>query len=298
MMSDITERKDMEHQLLRSQKLESIGHLAAGIAHEINTPTQYIVDNTNFLKDAFSDINKLLEKYSQLYEKSKSGSITPELIAEIDVLAGNADIDYLVEEIPNAINQSLEGLDRVKKIVYAMKNFSHPDNEDKKFVDINESIKNTIDIARNEWKYIARVKTDFDSSLTSVPCFPGDFNQVILNLIVNAAHAIGGASDNGSEAKGTISISTRCDGEWAEIRVSDTGTGIPEHIRSMIFDPFFTTKEVGKGTGQGLPLVHSTVVGKHNGTITLDTELGKGTTFIIRLPLCSSSSEILTSETV
>lgn len=289
--SDVTERKDMEHQLMHAQKLESIGQLAAGIAHEINTPTQYITDNTKFLQDAFGDINKVLEKYSHLLETCKSDSVASELTAEIDVTAGDADINYLVEEVPNAISQSLEGLDRVKNIVYAMKNFSHPDNDNKKPIDINEAIKNTITVARNEWKYVAEVKTDFDLSLTSVPCFPGDFNQVILNLIVNAAHAIGGVSDNGGEAKGLITISTRCDGDWAEIRISDNGTGIPEDIRDRIFDPFFTTKEVGKGTGQGLSLVHSTVVGRHNGTITLDTEIGKGTTFIIRLPLCSSFSD-------
>ena len=290
-VQDITERKEMELQLVHAQKLESIGQLAAGVAHEINTPTQYILDNTNFLQDAFKDINKLLEKYSQLYEMSKSGPVTPELTAEIDAAAGEADVDYLIEEIPNAINQSLEGLDRVKNIVYAMKNFSHPDNENKKPIDINEAIRNTITVASNEWKYVAEVETDFDSNLTTVPCFPGDFNQIILNLIVNAAHAIDGVPENGSDAKGIINIITRSDGDWAEIRVSDTGTGIPEDIKARIFDPFFTTKEVGKGTGQGLSLVHSSVVGKHNGTITLDSEIGKGTTFILRLPLSSSLAD-------
>ncbi|GAX59513.1 signal transduction histidine kinase, partial [Candidatus Scalindua japonica] len=290
---DITVHKNLEQQLMHAQKMESIGHLAAGIAHEINTPTQYIMDNTRFLQDSFNDINKLLEKYSHLLETCKSGSVESELIEEIEVAVRELDEDFLVDEIPNAITQSLEGLDRVKNIVYAMKNFSHPDNENKKPIDINKAINNTITVARNEWKYVAEVKTDFDSSLTSVPCFPGEFNQVILNLIVNAAHAIGEEPGNGNEGKGIIVISTLCDGEWAEIRVSDTGTGISGDIRKKIFDPFFTTKEVGKGTGQGLSLVHSTVVGRHNGTITLDTELGKGTTFIIRLPLCTSSSEIV-----
>ncbi len=294
---DITGRKDMEHQLVHAQKLESIGHLAAGVAHEINTPTQYIMDNTKFLQDSFCDIGKLLERYSQLLEICKSGAVTAELTAEIDVMARELDEDYLVAEIPNAINQSLEGLERVKNIVYAMKNFSHPDNENKKSIDINGAIKNTITVAKNEWKYVAKVKTDFDSSLTFVPCFPGDFNQVILNLIVNAAHAIGEVSGNGSEGMGIITISTRCDGEWAEIRVSDTGTGIPEDVRTRVFDPFFTTKEVGKGTGQGLSLVHSTVVGRHKGTIAINTEVGEGTTFIIRLPL-TSPSETLAVETV
>lgn len=281
---DITEWKKMENQMVQIQKLEAIGQLAAGIAHEINTPTQYIRDNTSFLKDAFGGICKLLNRFSHLLELSKNQEVSSELIAEIDSLIKEADLEYLVEEIPEAIGQSQEGLKRVTEIVKAMKTFSHPGNEELVPVNINEAIKSTITVARNEWKYVADVKTDFDPALPLIPCFPGEFNQVILNMIINATHAIEEASNKEVEGKGLIRISTHFDKEWAEIRIGDTGTGIPEECRSKLFDPFFTTKEVGKGTGQGLAIAHSVVVGKHKGTITFKTEMGRGTTFIIRLP--------------
>ncbi|MBI3300896.1 MAG: HAMP domain-containing histidine kinase [Deltaproteobacteria bacterium] len=174
------------------------------------------------------------------------------------------------------------------KIVRAMKEFSHPGSEEKVETDLNRAIETTITVARNEWKYVAELATDLDSSLPPVPCLPGEFNQVILNLIINAAHAIAVVVSEGSTSKGTITVSTRHDGDWAEIRVSDTGTGIPEAIRAKIFAPFFTTKEVGKGTGQGLAIAHSVIVDKHKGTIGFETEVGRGTTFIIRLPLASA----------
>jgi PAS domain S-box-containing protein len=282
---DITERKHMEQQMLQAQKLESIGQLASGIAHEINTPTQYITDNTRFLQDAFSDISKLLEKYSHLVEANNAGSSTTELINEVSLMARDVDVGYLIEEIPRAIKQSQEGLCRVTEIVKAMKTFSHPGNVEKTPVDIKELIESTIAVARNEWKFVADMETDFDPDLPQVPCFPGDLNQVVLNLVINAAHAVEEVANNGAGGKGVIKVSTRCDGEWAEIRISDTGKGISKENRSRIFDPFFTTKETGKGTGQGLSVTHSIVVGRHNGTITFDTEIGKGTTFIVRLPL-------------
>ena len=171
------------------------------------------------------------------------------------------------------------------KIVQAMKEFSHPGTEEKVETDLNRAIDTTITVARNEWKYVAEMLTDFDPALPPVPCLPGDFNQVILNLIVNASHAIAAVVGEGSQGKGTITVSTRHEGDWVEIRVRDTGTGIPEAIRSKIFDPFFTTKEVGKGTGQGLAIAHSVIVDKFGGTLTYETTVGKGTTFIIRLPL-------------
>jgi len=152
-------------------------------------------------------------------------------------------------------------------------------------VDLNHAIENTITVAKNEWKYVAEMETDFDPALPPVPCLPGELNQVILNMIINAAHAIADVMGDGSKGKGTIRITTRRDGNWAEIRISDTGTGIPEAIRDRIFDPFFTTKEVGKGTGQGLAIARSMIVDKHGGTIDFETQEGKGTTFIIRLPL-------------
>jgi signal transduction histidine kinase len=201
------------------------------------------------------------------------------------------DVEYLMEEVPKAIQQSLDGIERVAGIVQAMKEFSHPGTEEKTAIDLNRAIQSTITVARNEWKYVAEVVTEFDSCLPMARCLPGEFNQVILNLIINAAQAIAETAQEGDAARGTITISTRRDGEWAEIRIGDTGTGIPEAIRSRVFDPFFTTKEVGKGTGQGLAIAHSIVVDKHQGTITFDTETGKGTTFIIRLPLHPEYSE-------
>jgi signal transduction histidine kinase len=165
-----------------------------------------------------------------------------------------------------------------------MKEFSHPGSKEKVLVDLNHAINSTITVARNEWKYVADMETDFDPSLPLILCQAGEFNQVILNLIVNAAHAIADVVGRGGPAKGTIRIQTKNAPEWAEIRVQDTGSGIPEGVRTRIFDPFFTTKEIGKGTGQGLAIARSVVVDKHGGTIHFETEAGKGSTFIIRLP--------------
>ncbi len=282
---DVTERKVLESQLSHAQKLESIGQLAAGIAHEINTPTQYVGDNIRFFQDSFTDISDVLAKYETLLEAAKTQNTFPNLVADIEAEIENADIDFLIDEVPTAIAQSLEGIDHVSGIVRAMKEFSHPGVEEKTAIDINRAIESTITVARNEWKYVATVATDFDYNLPPVPCLPGEFNQAILNMIINAAHAIADVVDEKNEARGTITISTRRDGDWAEIRVQDTGTGIPPEIRSKIFDPFFTTKEVGRGTGQGLSISHSVIVEKHNGTITFETEVDKGTTFIIHLPL-------------
>jgi len=281
---DITERRTLEGQLAQAQKLEAIGQLAAGIAHEINTPTQYVGDNTRFLKESFGDLGRLLEAYQTALAAAKDGPIPPALIEQAETVAQDVDIDYLRKEIPRAIEQSIEGTDRVAKIVRAMKEFSHPGEHEKMPTDLNKAIESTVTVSRNEWKYVADLVTDLDPALPEVPCLPGDVNQVILNLIINAAHAIADATD-GSGEKGTITVGTRHDGDWVEIRVSDTGGGIPEAIRSRVFEPFFTTKDVGQGTGQGLAIAHTVVVEKHGGTIDFETETGKGTTFRLRLPV-------------
>lgn len=283
--AEITDRKRLKTQLALSQKMESVGQLAAGIAHEINTPTQYVMDNVRFLQDAFRDSYALVKSFRRLLEAARSGSVTAELIAEMDAAVENSDIEYLQEEIPKAIEQSLEGTERVAKIVRAMKEFSHPGTEEKSPVDINRTIESTVTVCRNEWKYVADIKMDLDPSLPQVPCLAGEFNQVILNIIINAAHSIADVVGTGSDAKGTITISTRRSGNHVEICISDTGAGIPEEFRGKIFDPFFTTKGVGKGTGQGLAISHSVIVDKHGGTIEFETEIGKGTKFIIRLPV-------------
>ena len=291
LQKEIADRNRMEIQLRHAQKLESIGQLAAGIAHEINTPTQFIGDNTRFIRDAFGDLKALLDSQALLLNSARRGVVPPQLIADVDAAAKTADWDYLSAEIPKALSQSLEGIERVTKIVQAMKEFSHPGTTEKTALDLNHAIENTLTVCHSEWKYVANVVTDFDPTLPAVPVLPGEFNQVILNIIINAIHAIADVVGDGENGKGRITLRTRSTGDRAEIRVSDTGTGIPEPVRLRVFDPFFTTKGVGKGTGQGLAIAHAVVVEKHGGTIHFETETGQGTTFVIRLPLQSASSE-------
>jgi PAS domain S-box-containing protein len=289
--SDITERKRVEEalrqseeHLRRAQKLESIGQLAAGIAHEINTPMQYLGDNIRFLQDSFGDLARVLKTFTPLLAACQKAESSSELAAEMAAAVEVADMEYLNEQIPAALQQSLEGVERVSKIVESMKDFAHPCLE-KKPANLNRAIESTITVARNEWKYVADLVTDFDPHLPLVPCLIGEFNQVVLNLIINAAHAISDVVGDGDKGKGNITISTRQTTEWAEVRIADTGGGIPEKIRARIFDPFFTTKDVGRGTGQGLAISHAVVVERHGGAIEFETEMGHGTTFIIRLPI-------------
>jgi signal transduction histidine kinase len=283
--TDVTERKQLEEQLRQAQKLEAIGQLAAGIAHEINTPAQYVGDNTQFLKESWPVVSELLGLCQTLGEESKAGAVSAGIVSRLANCAGQADLAYLLDETPRAIDQSLEGVQRVAKIVKAIKEFSHPGSEEKRAIDINRAIETTITVARNEWKYVADVVTHFDSDLPAVPCLAGEFNQVILNLLINAAQAVGDKVGDGSNGKGTITITTKREDEQAEIRIQDTGKGVPEAIRGRIFEPFFTTKPVGKGTGQGLAIAHTVIVKKHDGRIWFDSEVGKGTTFYVRLPL-------------
>jgi len=290
--ADVTERKVLEEQLRQAQKLEAIGQLAAGIAHEINTPTQYVGDNTRFLKDSWGSIAALLDLGRNMRQQAGSGSISADLLADFDRVAEQSDIDYLLKEIPGAIDQTLDGVQRVAKIVQGMKEFSHPGSEEKRAIDINKAIETTITVARHEWKYVATVVTRFDEALPLVPCLIGEFNQVVLNLIINASHAIAAAVAKGTIDRGTITIATRRDAEWAEVSIRDNGTGIPEKIRSRIFEPFFTTKALGKGTGQGLSLAHSAIVHRHHGKIWFETECGKGSTFFIRLPIGTGQAEL------
>jgi PAS domain S-box-containing protein len=284
MIVDVTERRFLREQLLQAQKLESVGQLAAGIAHEINTPIQYVGDNVRFLQDAFAHMRTLMKHFERILAAAKENNLSAVQIQEAVSATEHADIGYLIEEIPKAIEQSKEGVTRVSTLVRAMKEFSHPSTKCKVPLDLNHAIESTVTVARNEWKYVAEVETDFDQSLSPVPCLPGEFNQAILNLIVNAAHAIADVVGDGGLAKGKIRIQTRRCAEWVEIRIQDTGTGIPKSIQSRVFDPFFTTKQVGKGTGQGLSIAHSVFVDKHEGSIHFETKEGKGTTFVVRIP--------------
>ncbi len=282
---DVTKEANLEIQLRQAQKMEAIGELASGIAHEINTPSQYVGDNIRFFKESFDGLIDLLKKNRQLVAQAKEGKISEELISSIESLEKEVELDYLIDEIPVAIEQALEGNERINEIIRAMKQFAHPGTDEMTPIDINEAIKTTIAVARNEWKYVAEVQTNLDPGMPMVTCLPGAFNQVMLNIIVNAAHAIGDLVGDAANGKGTITVTTAHDGQHAEIRIADTGAGIPDEIQGRIFDPFFTTKDVGKGTGQGLSGAHAVIVELHKGSIGLETELGKGTTFIIRLPL-------------
>jgi PAS domain S-box-containing protein len=283
--ADITDRKNMESQLQQSHKMEAIGQLAAGIAHEINTPVQFVGDNTRFFQDSFDDLIQIIKKQQEALAAAGSNSLTEEFVKETEQLIEEIDLEYLEEEIPEAIEQSLKGVERIAKIVQAMKIFAHPGMVSKEPVDINQEIEKTITITRNEWKYVADLKTDFDESLPLVPIFRAEFNQVILNMIVNAAHAIAEINKDNQSEKGAIHIRTNREGDQVKICIGDTGAGIPEEIRHKIFDLFFTTKEAGKGTGQGLAISHSVIVKKHSGTLTLESQEGEGTIFSIGLPL-------------
>jgi two-component system NtrC family sensor kinase len=277
---DIHEARLMQIQAAHASKLESIGELAAGIAHEINTPTQYVGDNVRFLGDAFESIQRCIDELTA--QLARSGEAVPcsSLREQLD----RVDMPYLRGEIPKAIGQSLDGIQRIAKIVGAMKEFSHPGQE-RTPTDINHAIANTITVATNEWKYVAKVETDLDATLPAVPVVPGEFNQVILNIIVNAAQAIAETRGPDDTHLGRIFVATRRGAEWAEIEISDSGCGMPRHVQERIFDPFFTTKPVGKGTGQGLSIAHNVIVKKHRGSILVNSEPGRGTTFTIRLPL-------------
>ena len=278
------ERHLMEMQLRQAQKMEAIGQLAAGIAHEINTPTQFVNDNTHFLQEAFKDIIKLLKLEQQLVDTVTATGEQAALKEDVLACRKRIDVEFLLEEIPDCISQSLEGLKRLSSIVKAMKEFSHPGTSKKELTNINSAIQSTITVARNEWKYVADVVTDFDTDLPMVKVFPGEFNQVILNMTVNAAQAIADKTQE-TGRKGQITITTSYDDEAIQISIADTGSGIAKENLNKIFDPFFTTKEVGKGTGQGLAIAFSVVVDKHQGELQVESEPGKGTRFIIRIPI-------------
>jgi len=281
---DVTELMQLEAQLLQAQKLESIGRLAAGIAHEINTPAQYVGDNVRFLKDGFDDFMKVMTVGAELTEAAMRHPELKEQAAKVRETVECIDMEYLAEEIPRAVDQSLDGLRRISKIVGAMKYYSHPGASDIAPVDIHQAIESTVTVARNEWKYDAELELDFDPSMPPVPCLANELNQVVLNLVINAVHAIQvKRAEHGP--KGHITVRTRVENSFACIEIEDSGTGIPDEIASKVFDPFFTTKDVGSGTGQGLSIARDVIVGKHKGEIDFRTTPGEGTTFALRLPL-------------
>jgi signal transduction histidine kinase len=276
--------KETEEQIRQAQKLEAIGQLAAGIAHEINTPIQYVSDNMVFLRESWAVIDKIVTVAARVHDEWNLGSLSTRSREDLDKCFAGTDIDYLANEIPRAIDETFQGARQVAKIVGAMNEFAHPASASKCACDLNHAIENTIAFSRNVWKYVARMETSLDRALPLVPCRLDQINQVTLNLIVNASHAIGEKNNDGADGLGTIRIETEYADGWAIVRVIDNGAGIPEAVRSRIFEPFFTTKPLGKGTGQGLSMAR-VIVQQHGGDIWFDTEPGKGTTFHVRLPI-------------
>jgi two-component system, NtrC family, sensor kinase len=290
-VQDVTERIKLETQNALSQKMESVGQLAAGIAHEINTPMQFVGDNTYFIHDAFKSYIEYINYVKEYLSKDFIYGNRESAVKEIKQKEEEMDIDYLNKEVPVAIERTQNGIARVSKIVLAMKNFSHPSQKQKSSANINQGVDVTVTISRNEWKYVAEMETKLDPELPLIHCCMDEINQVLLNMVVNAAHTIGekiaGNKEQGEKSTdlGKISIETLGAGDFIEILISDTGCGIPADKISRIWEPFYTTKEVGKGTGQGLAIAHDIIVNKHNGEILVDSAVGQGTTFTIRLPI-------------
>ncbi|MBU1418089.1 MAG: cache domain-containing protein [Proteobacteria bacterium] len=280
----------LELRLHQAEKLESVGRLAAGIAHEINTPTQYVGTNIDFLNDASKDISELLEQLTKLIATAhRNGNLEDDFADTVKEYFETADWEFLQEEIPKALLQSQEGLRRISKIVSAMKNFSHPGSGELESSDINIGIQSTVTLATNEWKYAAEMEMQLEDDLPLVLCYPDELNQVFLNMVINSAHAIAAHNQKSGREKGLITIQTEKIGKHVQIRISDSGGGMPDAVVDKIFEPFYTTKEVGKGTGQGLAIAHDVIVNKHHGSIDVQTELGQGTTFIISLPIAPPS---------
>ena len=280
---DLTELKRAEAELRQAQKLQAVGQLAAGVAHEINTPAQFVGDSLHFLSDSFRDMQNLLGEYRKALAALLADAERERVQSELAAAEEAADHEYVSENAPRAFERALDGVARISTLVQAMKEFAHPGNKEKTPTDLNRALTTTLTIAKNEYKLVADVETDF-GELPPVACISGELNQVFLNLIVNAAHAIADVVSE-SGGRGVIRVRTRRDGGQVRIEISDTGGGIPDSVQPRVFEPFFTTKEVGRGSGQGLAIARSVVVEKHGGGLSFESTLGQGTTFAVVLPV-------------
>jgi two-component system NtrC family sensor kinase len=286
----LSQLKSAQTRLLQAQKMESIGQLAAGIAHEINTPTQFVSDNINFLRGSFAPLFQLLDLAQGIADAAKSGAIAPGMVSAFAAATDEADLNFMREQIPMALDQSADGLARIATIVKAMKTFSHSPGETIQPENLEVIARTAVIVCQNEWKTVADLKIEVAPGMPLVPCLRDEIGQLVLNLVVNSCHAISARKAKGDPADGQITIAIDCGGRNAELRFTDNGAGIPEAIRNRVFDPFFTTKPVGVGTGQGLAIAYSTVVERHHGQITLESEVGRGTCFLVRLPLDPAES--------
>jgi PAS domain S-box-containing protein len=281
---NLTEQRIQESKRIHRMKLMAIGELSAGIAHEINTPVQFIGSNISFMGESFQDLLKVLKAYRKLGEVVQKEPYCHALLQEIAEIEESADIDYLEEEIPKAFEQTLHGVKQVTDLVQGLKGFAHSGTEGEKVAsDINNIINNALLVSRNVYKYVADLETNL-GDIPPVKVYPGDIGQVVINLVINASHSIEEKKGK-STSLGKITINSLLEGNDIVIQVSDTGKGIPEGVRDRIFDPFFTTKEVGRGSGQGLAISHTIINEKHNGEISFNSVIGEGTTFTVRIPI-------------
>jgi PAS domain S-box-containing protein len=281
---DVTQRRELEARLMLARKMESIGQLASGIAHEINTPTQYVGDNLQFLGESFEDLTLLLETIGELLDSPAFESLPPGTQAALRDTHEHADLAYLLEEIPQAVEQARGGVTRISNIVGAMREFSHGGVREKTVVDINRCVQSTVTVARNEWKYVSTVALELEPELPGIPTLGAELNQVLLNLLINAAQAVGASGRDAQDQLGVITIRTSRLASGIVIEVEDDGCGIPYALQPRVFEPFFTTKPVGQGTGQGLAISHTIVVDKLGGSLSFESKPRVGTTFTIRLP--------------
>ena len=294
-LRDVTERKGFERNRALAQKLESIGRLATGVAHEINTPIQYTADNLDFIQRSCDSVEQTLGVYRRLVAACEAGEPTAGLISELRKITQKGKVDYLWGQTPSAIREAAEGTRRVAEIVRAMHEFAHPGSGEMVPTDVNRLIESTVMVSRNRWKDAAELDIALEPELPPVACVAGELSQVFLNLIVNAADAVIDTVIANRGRKGTIRITSKRQGDFVEVRVSDSGIGIPASIQPKIFDPFFTTKDIGRGSGQGLAIAHAIVVQKHRGQIDFETVVGAGTTFIVRLPIKPSNGNRIDS---
>jgi two-component system NtrC family sensor kinase len=282
LVREIQERERMGNELRRAQKLESVGRLAAGIAHEINSPIQYIGDSISFLQTAQTDFAQLLTLYRTAFQQLAQNHSPQAVLARLEGAEQGFDFAFLCKEMPRAFQRTLEGVERTAAIVRAMKEFAYPDGIEQNPADLNRAIETTLLVAHNEYKYNAQMETRL-GELPPVICNVGELNQVFLNLIVNAAHAI---AESGKDVEtGRITITTQASGDSVVIGVEDNGCGISEEHLEKIFDPFFTTKPAGRGTGQGLAITRAIITEKHGGTVDVHSAVGSGTRFVLRLPI-------------
>lgn len=280
-------QRRLEENLNEARKFEALGTLASGVAHEINTPIQYVSDNVRFLKDSLADLLSLTELYRSFVGHVAETGKTSDLITRIECREEEVDLDFLLGDVTDAAEQSLQGLSQVATIVKAIKEFAHPGSEERSQVDLNELVENTLAVSKNRWKHVADLDVDLQDDLPSVEAYPGQISQALLNLVTNAADAL----ETTRSGRGRIGITTRMHVTGVELRVTDNGCGMDEATRKRIFDPFFTTKDVGKGTGQGLAIVYKIITDHHKGRITCNSQEGCGSEFILQIPIHAGTNQ-------